>query len=405
MATYNQLSYGSRGSKVAELQKLLNQNGYNLDVDGQYGVKTRQAVIDYQRTNSLDADGIAGENTWGTLTKAATGTTTDAPTNTATANPYGEYKPSDAVAQAEALLKQQLAQKPGEYTSAWQSQLNDTLDKILNREKFTYDLNGDMLYQQYKDQYTTQGQMAMMDTMGKAAALTGGYGNSYAQTAGQQAYQGYLQQLNDKVPELYQLALNQYNREGDEMYNQAALMAQMEDQDYGRYRDSVSDYYAGLDRAYNQYNTERDYDYSKWADGRNFDYQTERDKIADEQWLAEFEEAKRQYDQQYELQKKSSSSGSSSSSKSSSSSSTKKSSDKDKTKDDDKPVEVGNNSYYDSLLGAVSTAKGLYSKQTSTERQKAYKESVAAINSAYSSGQITKEQKNELLRIATPSSR
>jgi hypothetical protein len=32
--------------------------------------------------------------------------------------------------------------------------------------------------------------MAMMDTMGKAAGLTGGYGSPYAQQVGQQAYQG-----------------------------------------------------------------------------------------------------------------------------------------------------------------------------------------------------------------------
>ena len=98
---------------------------------------------------------------------------------------YEEYKPSDTVTQAEELLKQQLANKPGDYQSAWQTQLDDILNQILNREKFSYDLNGDALYQQYKDLFTTQGKMAMMDTMGQAQAMTGGYGNSYAQTVGQ----------------------------------------------------------------------------------------------------------------------------------------------------------------------------------------------------------------------------
>ena len=62
------------------------------------------------------------------------------------------------------------------------------------------------MYQQYKDQYVRQGKLAMADTMGQAAALTGGYSNSYAQTAGQQTFQGYLQQLNDIVPELAQMS-------------------------------------------------------------------------------------------------------------------------------------------------------------------------------------------------------
>lgn len=243
--------------------------------------------------------------------------TGDASANTETKAPsfeYEAYKPSDVVIQAEALLQQQLANKPGEYTSAWQTQLNDTLNKILNREKFSYDLNGDALYQQYKDQYTTQGKMAMMDTMGQAAAMTGGYGNSYAQSVGQQAFQGYLQQLNDRIPELYQLALNQYNAEGDEMYNQAALMAQQEEQDYGRYRDTVGDYYTELDRLTDDARYQAELDYGKWGDGRDFaygqfvddrnlTYQQERDKIADAQWQAQFDEAKRQYDQQYALSK------------------------------------------------------------------------------------------------------
>ena len=84
----------------------------------------------------------------------------------------------------------------------------------MNRKDFSYDMNSDVLYNQYKDQYQALGQTAMADTMAQASALTGGYGNSYASTVGNQAYQSYLSQLNDKVPELYQLALDNYNRQG-----------------------------------------------------------------------------------------------------------------------------------------------------------------------------------------------
>ena len=177
MANRNQLSYGSQGSDVTELQKLLNQNGYQLDEDGIFGTKTQDAVKDYQQKNKLDVDGIVGTNTWGALTKAPV-TQKSAGTTATSGFQYDTYQESDAVKQAQAMLQQQLSQKPGQYTSPWQSQLNDIIDKIMNREKFSYDLNGDALYQQYKDQYTTQGKLAMMDTMGQAAAMTGGYGNS-----------------------------------------------------------------------------------------------------------------------------------------------------------------------------------------------------------------------------------
>lgn len=129
------------------------------------------------------------------------------------------------------------ANKKTGYTSRWQDQLDDTMGKIMNREKFTYDLNGDALWNQYKDQYVTGGKMAMMDTMGQAAALTGGYGNSYAQGVGQQAYQGYLQGLNDKIPQLYQMALDSYDREGDALLQQYGMMTDRENTDYNRFID------------------------------------------------------------------------------------------------------------------------------------------------------------------------
>ena len=94
-----------------------------------------------------------------------------------------------------------------------QEQLNEIMDKILNREKFSYDLNGDALYQQYKDKYLQQGKMAMEDAIGQASTMTGGYGNSYAQSVGQQAYQAQLENLNDIVPELWQMAYDRYNQE------------------------------------------------------------------------------------------------------------------------------------------------------------------------------------------------
>ena len=314
MANFKQIKFGATGDEVTNLQKYLNQAGnYNLAEDGIFGENTEKAVRDYQAKNKLTIDGIAGVETFGSLLKGqnlssgvATAPQNPSPTpaQPQTQNPtfsYADYKPSDTVTQAEALLQQQMASKPGDYQSTWEGQLNDKINQILNREKFTYDLNGDAIYQQYADQYAQKGKMAMMDTMGQAQAMTGGYGNSYAQSAGQQAYQGYLQQLNEVVPELYGMALNQYNQEGQELYDQAAIMAQQEDQDYGRYRDQLSDYYAELDRLTDDARYQAETDYGRWSDDRNFSYQTDRDALADQQWQKEFDEAQRQYDEQMAL--------------------------------------------------------------------------------------------------------
>lgn len=207
----------------------------------------------------------------------------------------GAYKPSEAVTKAQDMIQQQLSQKPGAYKSQWQAQLDDTMKKILNREKFSYDLNGDALYHQYKDMAVQQGRQAMMDTMGQAQAMTGGYGNSYAQGVGQQAYQGHLQQLNNVIPELYQMAYDKYAQEGNDLMNQFGLLADREVQDYGRHQDSMDRWSEELARLQNRYDSERSFDYGQWADGRDFGYGQFRDETADKQWQAEFDEAIRRY--------------------------------------------------------------------------------------------------------------
>ena len=250
----------------------------------------------------------------GTTTQpTASNESSSTPAATAPAEPTAptfEYKPSDAVTQADALLQQHMANKPGEWQGGtWSDQLQETISKILNREDFSYDLNGDALYQQYKDQYTTQGKLASMDVMGQAAAMTGGYGNSYAQTAGQQAYQGYLQQLNDVVPELYGMALDKYNQEGQALYDQASLMAGMEEQEYGRYQDKVSQYYTDLNYLTENARYMSETEYQQALDAFNIKYGAYRDSVADQQWQSQFDEAKRQYDEQMALSNSSGGSG------------------------------------------------------------------------------------------------
>lgn len=175
------------------------------------------------------------------LTGTATGVTTSNATatgnNTTASNNSGGYKESTDVQRAMEAYNNHLNNKPAEYTSQWQTQLNDIMGKITSREPFSYDVNGDALYQQYKDQYINQGKMAMADTMGQAAAMTGGYGNSYAATVGNQAYQASLQQLNNVIPELYQMAYDRYTQEGQDLLNQYGIYSDREATDYGRWSD------------------------------------------------------------------------------------------------------------------------------------------------------------------------
>jgi peptidoglycan hydrolase-like protein with peptidoglycan-binding domain len=294
----NNLQKGSKGNDVLELQKLLNKNGYNLAEDGSFGAKTLAAVEDYQKRSGLKVDGIVGTNTWGALTSASNKSTsgnTSTGTNTSASTPqaapdYSKYSydasEDTAYQQALAALQQATAAVPT-YKASYDDQLQEIYDKIVNRDKFTYDLNGDALYQQYADQYQRMGQLAMMDTMGQAAALTGGYGNSYASTAGNQAYQAYLQQLNNVVPELYGMALDQYNAEGDKLLTQYSMLGDMADDEYGKYQDALAQYWQNVN--YQKQNADAAYDrgYTDWLNSYQMGVDAENTAYSKQQ--AEYE--------------------------------------------------------------------------------------------------------------------
>ena len=132
-------------------------------------------------------------------------------------------------------------QKPT-YAATFDQQLADIYDQITSRPDFKYDVNADPLYQQYKDRYVQQGKLAMKDTMGQAAALTGGYGSTYGQQVGQQTYDAYLQNLSAVIPELYGMAYDQYRDKGDDLLTQYGLLGEQRDTEYSRYRDQMGDW-------------------------------------------------------------------------------------------------------------------------------------------------------------------
>lgn len=408
------LTYGSQGSEVKKLQTALNQAGYSLNVDGIYGKETEAAVRDYQRKNGLAVDGIAGNRTQTSLYGAAAPSEDQKPpADTAdTAEPetpsYTYDAAEDAAYQA-ALRELEAAQNTAEpdWDASYDRALQDLYDKILNREPFSYDLSSDLLYQQYRQQYTSQGRLAMMDTMGQAAALTGGYASSYAQTVGQQQYDTYLQSLNDLVPDLYQMALSQYSAEGESLADQYAMLRDLRDDAYQQYQDELDAYHQNIESLQERTDTLYDRGYQSWktetqlrneAEQRDYDRQQDAyDKQQDtynrvvkiittlgyipSNLLAEAgmsqSEAQKWLNYYYAQQTPTGSSGSSggsSSGRKSGSSGRKSGSSGSKTK------------------SGYKTLTGLLSGNLSTTKRR------NLITSYYQAGKITKSQYNALLR-------
>ena len=78
-----------------------------------------------------------------------------------------------------------------------------------------------------------------------------------------------------------------------------ALEAQMENQEYGRYRDTVSDYYTDLNYLTENARYMSETEYQKALDNFNIKYGSHRDAVADDQWQKTFDEGVRQYDEQF----------------------------------------------------------------------------------------------------------
>ena len=272
---YTMVAYGSQGGAVKQLQSELNKRGYQLDEDGIYGKKTKAAVRDYQKKSGLTmVDGIAGDETWGSLLSAPTmaeqqaaeqaaaaaaaeAARPEARVTESTARKLAElergYQPSEDVAAARAYRDSVAAMQPEDYTSGFEARLQELYDQIAGREAFSYDPEEDEMYKRYARLYAAQGAAAMEDTMGQAAALTGGYGSSYARAVGQQAYDRYLGELAALVPELRQAALAEYTQEGKALTDRYGLLRQQESAAYDRWQDTVAQWQKALVQAQSEY--------------------------------------------------------------------------------------------------------------------------------------------------------
>lgn len=224
---------------------------------------------------------------------------------------YSRFQKSDRTQDYADRLDELENNRPDEYNSKYQGTIDSIIDSILNREDFkTDDVYESDLYKNYRDQYIQQGQKAMRDTMGAAQAATGGYGSTYASAVGQQAYDSYMSQLSDKSLDIYDRVYQQYLNEGQELYNRLNMVNNQDSIDYGRYRDTVSDYYNDLnyyagryDSSYNQDFGEYQTDLSakQWAE--QYAYQKTQDALAQQNWQTQFDYQKEQDALQMDLQR------------------------------------------------------------------------------------------------------
>lgn len=274
------------GTRVADMGKVQNPQGRSSGTVGQGGLSsagyakyTADNGMTYTSGNPLGPEEIINRYT-GTINSEPEHQESDR-TKAAYDRLRGyddtrpQYTQSDTVTAALDRLRAAEEARPGAYDNRYQADIDAILDSLRNREGFSYDPGEDKLYKTYRDQYLRLGQRAMQDSMGNAAALSGGYGNSYAQRAGQQAYQDYLAGMNDALQGMYGQAYQEWRDQGTDLYDRLNTLRALENEDYARYRDLLGDYLTERNYANTQYAAERDMDYDRYRDTVG-DWQTDR---------------------------------------------------------------------------------------------------------------------------------
>lgn len=217
-----------------------------------------------------------------------------------------EYKKSEDVISAEKAVSQWEENKPEEYKSKYSDKINELLDKVLNREPFSYSLSDDPMYSQYRDLYMKNGKKAMQDAIGEATALTGGYSNSYAETVGYEAYDEYLDELNAVALDLRDSAYDAYKDEGDKLISDVSLLRSLDGDDYERYLDVLERYYKDGDYLLKKLAEMSDDEFEQflaeveaWENDRDFDFKKQQDALDREEFREEmdFKKAEAERDQ------------------------------------------------------------------------------------------------------------
>lgn len=154
------------------------------------------------------------------------------------------------------------------YENAFVQQQKDLLDRILNREDFSWSKETDPQWSSYKKSYLREGDRATANALAQASAASGGRPSSYAVNAATQAGDYYATKLNDMIPTLYQQAYERYLDEYNMKLKDLNAVNQQEQLDYAKYLDRLG-----------QFNTDRGFAYQNYAD----DYDRLRSQLADVQ--------------------------------------------------------------------------------------------------------------------------
>ena len=189
------LAYGSSGSDVRALQEALRKAGYNIAADGVYGAETQNAVRHYQSAQGLGVDGIAGQQTFGSLGIGSGGSTAGG----------GGYNNSG-------LTTDQIVEMQNYYGAKADGLWGQ------NSTAAAGGLNAQQAWQQYQQQKQQQAQQQMQETLMPSMM---GFEDFYNRMGGAD----FEKMLRENINASVQQAVNSYEAQKQETEQDAQEMA------------------------------------------------------------------------------------------------------------------------------------------------------------------------------------
>lgn len=179
------------------------------------------------------------------------------------------------------------SKKPGAYQSKYTDQISDATGKLQNLKfdynnfNTEYNPTENAEYKAAKNNYTRQAELANLNAQANAAALTGGYGSSYATQLGQSAYANAMSNLDGLADDLYDeaysrwqtgynTAYNDYTNQRDQLQSLISAYQQADANDLNAYNTALQEWQNQRDYYQSEYNNAVSADQSKRANTTNW---------------------------------------------------------------------------------------------------------------------------------------
>ncbi len=156
-------------------------------------------------------------------------------------------------------------ERPASYKNNYSNEIKGLLSDLTGMD-FSYDPENDLAYKLIRDENRKAARLAMEDTMGRATAMTGGYLNTYAQGAAQQAYSGELSKTADYIPELYEAAYDRFSDERDSLSDSIKLLSDLDSKEFDKYTALMKQYLSEGEMLFDNYKWESEEEFDRFLD-------------------------------------------------------------------------------------------------------------------------------------------